>query len=416
MNTILFGFGLTNQPRRNLSLWKLRLRHNLAQTIALLAGTSVVVASMWVASPCLATSYIQHNLVSDLSGVATHTDPNLVNPWGIASSATSPFWVSDNHTGVSTLYNGSGTPRSLVVTIPPPAGGTPPSAPTGVVFNGTSDFQVAGPGTAAHFIFATEDGTVAGWNSGTNAVREVDNSASGAVYKGLAIGNNGSGNFLYAANFNSAAIDVFNGTYSPTLLAGHFTDPNLPAGYAPFNIQNIGGTLFVTYALQNAAKHDDVAGAGHGFIDEFDLNGNLLKRFASNGVLNSPWGLALAPASFGSFANDLLVGNFGDGRINAFDPSTGTFLGSLTDASNNPIAIEGLWGLRFGNGGNGGDPGTLFFSAGIPGPGGVVEDHGLFGSITVPDSGATLGLMIVGLGGLAACGCALRQAQRGSIE
>ena len=374
-------------------------------------AAALTISVLWMASPCPAqNNYTQHNLVSDINGLADHTDPNLVNPWGIASSATSPFWVSDNHTGVSTLYNSTGTPLALIVTVPPPSGGIPPSAPTGVVFNATSDFQVAGPGTAAHFIFATEDGTIAGWNSGTNAILEVDNSAAGAVYKGIALGNNGISNFLYAANFHSGAIDVFNGSFAPTTLAGHFTDPNLPAGFAPFNIQNIGGSLLVTYALQDAAKHDDVAGPGNGFVDQFDLNGVLERRLISDGALNSPWGLAIAPGAFGAFSNDLLVGNFGDGHIHAFDPTTGAFLGTLKDGNGNSITIEGLWGLRVGNGGTGGDPNTVYFTAGIPGfgPDAALEDHGLFGSITVPESGTTFSLMWLGLAGLVGCGCALR--------
>jgi uncharacterized protein (TIGR03118 family) len=325
--------------------------------------------------------YQQTNLVSDLPGIASVQDPNLVNPWGFATSPASPFWVANNHTGVATLYNSSGVPQALVVTVPS-AGGSTPGSPTGIVFNGSSDFQV-GTGMPAHFIFATEDGTISGWNSGTAAVLEVNNSASNAVYKGLAIGNNGTANFLYAANFHAGRVDVFNGTYTPVVSIGGFTDPNLPVGYAPFDIQNIGGVLFVTYALQDAAAHDDVPGLGHGFINRFDLNGNLLGRFASRGTLNSPWGLALAPAGFGAFANDLLVGNFGDGRINALDPVTGVYLGQLADGSSNPISIEGLWGLKFGNGGNGGDINKLYFTAGIAGPG-HVEDHGLFGSISAP--------------------------------
>ena len=342
------------------------------------AGAVFLAALMGVAPVCVAQVYQQTNLVSDLPGLAEHTDPNLVNPWGIAASATSPFWVADNGTGLSTLYNSSGTPQELVVTVPPFAGGTEAS-PTGIVFNGSPSFEVT-PGTPARFIFATEEGTIAAWASGTTALLKVDNNAAGAIYKGLAIGNNGSGDFLYAANFHAGTIDVFDANFAAVTLAGNFTDPTLPAGYAPFNIQNIGDVLYVTYALQDANAEDDVPGAGHGFIDKFDLDGNFLGRFVSQGELNSPWGLALAPAGFGPFAGDLLVGNFGDGRINAFDPATGDFLGQLNDASGSPIAIEGLWGLRFGNGGNGGTPGTLYFTAGIAGPG-QVEDHGLFGSI-----------------------------------
>lgn len=327
-------------------------------------------------------TYLQTNLVSDLPGVAATTDPNLANPWGISFGPGGPFWVSDNKTGVTTLYNGQGQIVSLVVTIPPPGGGVPPSAPTGQVFNGGSGFDV-GISQPARFIFATEDGTISGWNpavSGTNAILKVDHSAVNAVYKGLAIGNNGTGDFLYAANFNAGTIEVFNSSFAPTTLAGNFIDPTMPIDYAPFNIQNLGGKLYVTYALQDATKHDDVPGPAHGFVDVFDLNGNLLQRLVSGGVLNSPWGVALAPGNFGAFSNSLLVGNFGDGKINAFDPTTGNFLGTMVDKNGNPIINAGLWGLQFGNGGAGGDSDKLYFTAGIPGPG-LLEDHGLFGSL-----------------------------------
>jgi uncharacterized protein (TIGR03118 family) len=336
--------------------------------------------------PLLAAGYVQTNLVSDIPGLAANTDPNLQNPWGVSYGPTDPFRVSDNRTGLSTLYNGSGTPLGQVVTIPPPAGGTPPSAPTGQVFNAGPSFELT-PGNPASFVFAAEDGTISGWNSGTNAVRKVDNSASGAVYKGLAIGNNGSGDFLYAANFSQNTIDVFGGSFSPAFLLGSFTEPNLPAGFAPFNIQNIGGHLLVTYAKQGPGGEDDEPGAGNGFVDVYDLNGSLEKRLITQGVLNSPWGLALAPAGFGEFGGDLLVGNFGDGRINAFDPVSGAFEGTLRDAQGNPIVNEGLWALIFGNGGNGGDPDKLYFTAGIAGDG-EVEDHGLFGVIAVPEPGS----------------------------
>jgi uncharacterized protein (TIGR03118 family) len=365
-----------------MSQMRMPLEHSWQRTISLVAAAAVLAASVWIAPACLAAGvYQQANLVSDLPGMAAHTDSHLVNPWGIASSANSPFWVADNHTGVSTLYDSSGAPQPLVVTVPPAPGSTVGS-PDGIVFNGSSDFEVS-RGSPAHFIFATEDGTISGWASGTTAVIKADNSASGAVYKGLAIGNNGTANFLYATNFHANAVNVFDHNYAPAMLASSFSDPTIPMGFAPFNIQNISGVLYVTYALQDAARHDDVPGPGNGFINKFDLNGNLLGRFASHGTLNSPWGMALAPAGFGEFGGDLLVGNFGDGRINAFDPVTGAFLGQMKDGSGNPITIRGLWGLRFGNGGSGGDPNTLYFAAGIPGPGGVVEDHGLLGSISV---------------------------------
>jgi uncharacterized protein (TIGR03118 family) len=341
--------------------------------------------------------YVQRNLVSDLPGVAQFMDPDLVNPWGMASSSMSPIWVSDNGTGLATLYNGAGVKQGLVVTILPAAGspaGTV-AAPTGQVFNPTSDFA------AARFIFATEDGTISTFTGSTTTFRAVDNSFSGAIYKGLALAANASGNFLYAANFHSGNIDVFDKDFKPATLSGRFTDPSLPAGYAPFNIQEIGGKLYVTYAQQDAAKEDDEPGPGNGFLDVFDTNGVLERRLVSRGPLNSPWGLALAPANFGELSNDLLVGNFGDGRINAFDPTTGALLGPLDDPSGTPITIEGLWGLRFGNGGRGGAPNQLFFTAGIAGPApGEIEDHGLFGDLTIAEPGslAVLATGLVGLG------------------
>jgi uncharacterized protein (TIGR03118 family) len=326
--------------------------------------------------------YLQQNLVSDLSGMAPVTDSALVNPWGLVSTSASPWWVADNGTGLSTLYSGAGVKQGLVVTIPLP-NGTPPAAPTGVIANtDASNTDFVASNTKSTFIFDTEDGTIVGWQGPNTPVQKVDNSGSGAVYKGLAQGTNSSGTFLFAANFNSGDIDVFNASWTQVSLAGDFTDQNLPTGYAPFDIQLINGKLYVTYALQDSAKHDDVAGPGHGFVDVFSTDGAFLQRLVSGGQLNSPWGLALAPATFGTFAGDLLVGNFGDGTIDAYDPNTGTFEGKLTDASNNPITIQGLWGLAFGNGASAGSTGTLYFTAGIPGPSpGQVEDHGLFGDI-----------------------------------
>lgn len=331
----------------------------------------------------LAGAYLQTNLVSNLPGLGLNTDTNLKNPWGIVASSTSPFWISDNGTGLSTLYNGIGTTQSLVVTVPPP-GGSPSgttSAPTGIVFNNTTDFSITSGGKTgtAVFLFDTEDGTISAWSpsvNSTNAILEVDNSASGAVYKGLALGSNAAnGNLLFAANFNAGTIDVYDKTFHKVSLP--FRDATLPTGYAPFGIRNIGGSLYVTYALQNADKHDDVAGPGNGFIDVFDTSGNLLRRLVSGGKLNSPWGLALAPANFGAFSNDLIVGNFGDGLINAYDPTTGAFAGTLQDFNGKAIHIDGLWGLSFGNGANAGPTNSLFFTAGIN-----AERDGLFGSLT----------------------------------
>jgi len=346
--------------------------------------------------------YYQHNLVSDLPGTADFTDTNLVNPWGVAFSATGPFWVSDNHTGLSTIYSGNGAPSALVVTIPPSGSGTSPTKPTGIIFNSTTNFAVAS-NAVAHFIFDTEGGTIAGWNSGTSAVVKVDNSAAGAVYKGLAIGNSGGSNYLYAANFHAGTIEVYDANYKAATLAGSFSDPSIPAGFAPFNVQNLGGQLFVAYAKQDALKTNDVAGPGNGYVNIFDTSGNLVKRFASGNVLNSPWGLAIAPPNFGAFSGALLVGNFGDGWINAFDFGTGTYLGALQDGLGTPISIPGLWGIIVGNGGNGGDSHTLYFCAGIPGSG-TLQSHGLLGSISAiaptftnsVDKGTALGLSWVG--------------------
>jgi uncharacterized protein (TIGR03118 family) len=338
----------------------------------------------------LAASFLQTNLISDVSGMAAVADPNLVNPWGIAFSPTGPFWINDNGAGLSTVYDGKGQPfpasTPLVVTVPLPEGSTGTAAPTGIVFNSTSDFVVTANGKMgpALFLFATEDGTISGWNptvNGTNAILEVDNStvpsaASGTVYKGLALGSTSNGNFLFATNFRAGTVDVFDKNFAKVTLPGGFTDPNIPAGFAPFGIRNIGGNIFVTYAKQNAQKHDDVAGPGNGYVDVFDTSGNLIRRFATQATLNSPWGLTTAPAQFGSFGNAILIGNFGDGHISAFDATSGTLRGQLTDVGNNPLTIEGLWGLEFGNGTNGTDPNTLYFVAGING-----EQDGLFGSL-----------------------------------
>jgi len=335
------------------------------------------------------------NLVSDIPGLARFTDPNLVNPWGLSNNGTGPWWVSDNGKGLSTLYDGSGTPQPLVVTIPPPVGGSPPSAPTGNAFNTahasnptafvvTSGTQ-SGPSL---FLFATEDGTLSGWNpqvNATNAILAVDRSSTGAVYKGLAMGLDLTGApVLYATNFNAGVVELFNASFG---LVRTFTDPGLVANcplpgqcFAPFGIARIGNFVYVTYALQKPGKHDDQAGLGNGFVSVFDASGNFVRRLVSNGVLNSPWGLTVAPHSgFGCrFAGALLVGNFGDGLIHAYDRTTGTLLGTLEGAFGQPLMIEGLWAIEFGNGGQAGPTSTLFFTAGING-----EADGLFGAITL---------------------------------
>jgi uncharacterized protein (TIGR03118 family) len=313
----------------------------------------------------------QTNLVSSVSGLASVTDSDLKNPWGMSFTSTSPFWVANNRTGSATLYQVSATDvatkSALKVTIPGDG------SVTGVVNNPTS---AMGGFNADAFLFVSEDGTVSGWRPalGTNAevlaLASIDN-----VYKGAAIAVVSTHGYLYASNFHAGTIDVYRGDPGAPSLSGNFTDPVLPSGFAPFGIRTIGSTIYVTYALQDAAGHDDVPGAGNGFVTAFDLNGNFVARIVSRGVLNSPWGLALAPSTFGPFGGALLIGNFGDGVINAFD-LTGTLLGTLDDAQGNPIVNQGLWGLTFGNGGNGGDPNALYFTAGI-----VNEDEGLFGSI-----------------------------------
>ena len=337
------------------------------------------------------TAFVQTNLVSDGFISAPTIDPNLINPWGIARSATSPFWVSDNGMGVTTVYTGTGTKVNVggldSIAIAAPPGQTTPASPTGDVFNiAGSGFNITSGGHTGSsvFLFATEDGTISGWNPNVDvasSVLAVDNSqgGTGAVYKGLAIAQTDHGTLLYAANFRNGTVDVFNDDFKQV---NSFTDHHLPAGFAPFNVQVLDGHLFVTFALQNDAKHDDVAGAGNGFVDEFDLNGHLLHRVASGGALNSPWGLAIAPPGFGEFANDLLVGNFGDGTINVFNPKNDHFLGKLEDANGAPITIGDLWALVPGTGNAGSDPNKIYFTAGVQN-----EAHGLFGSLAaIPEN------------------------------
>jgi uncharacterized protein (TIGR03118 family) len=332
-----------------------------------------------------------HNLVSDLPDTADFQDKNLVNPWGIAASTTGPFWIGNNGTSTSAVYSANGAPSTLVVTVPTPTLPTG-GAVTGVISNATTSFAVtsAGKTKAASFVFCTEDGTISGWSSTVNAtaaIVAVDQSASGAVFKGCVAGGTAAAPLIYVTDFHNGMVDVFDGNFNnavtgPIFAQQAFSDPSLPAGFAPFGIANFGGSIYVTYAKRDAAKHDDVAGPGNGYVDVFDGSGTLLKRLISGGALNSPWGMAMAPGTFGQFGGSLLVGNFGGGVIDAFDPPTGKALGTLQDDTGNNIPIPGLWALYFGNGGKGGDPATLYFTAGIAGPyGETPESHGLFGSI-----------------------------------
>lgn len=294
------------------------------------------------------SGYAQVNLVSDLANNAPHTDHRLVNPWGIVAGDEA-IWVNDNGTGLTTVYGLSGKIFQFAINIPAPDG-SPGGTPTGLVFNETPQFVITnghkhGPST---FLMATEDGTITAWNrnfSGTQAVIVVNNAAAMAVYKGLAIAATSNGmHQIYAANFHAGAVDVFDAGFNPV---GSFTDPDVPANFAPFGIRTLFGRLFVTFALQKPGAHDDQSGPGNGFVDIFDTDGTLLRRFASQGPLNSPWGLAVAPGDFGKFSNALLVGNFGDGRINAYDLLTGKMLGNLATATGDDLIIDGLWGLTF---------------------------------------------------------------------
>jgi uncharacterized protein (TIGR03118 family) len=342
---------------------------------------AVVILSVVPAAIAAQIGFVQTNLASDVPGLAKFTDPDLVNAWGMGASAGSPVWIGANGTGTSVLYTGAGVKVGLVVTIP---GGSV----TGVAFSG-----LAGSFNADSFLFASEDGTVSGWRGalGTSAETLLAGSAAN-VYKGLADANIGGNEYAYLANFRNDSIDVLKGNSGAANLTGTFTDLTLPAGYAPFGMQNLGGVLYVTYAVQNGTKHDDVAGAGNGIVDAFDLQGNFLRRLVTQGVLNSPWGLALAPVGFGDVGGDLLVGNFGDGTINAYNPTTGAFVETLANSSGSPLVIDGLWGLRFGNGGSFGSTNTLFFTAGPDG-----ESHGLFGALDpVPEPG-TWGVACVSL-------------------
>lgn len=323
-------------------------------------------------------AFQQRNLISDIAGVARITDRNLVNPWGLAAGPATPIWVADNGTGVSTLY--SGAVNGSIPSIVPLVVGIPGGAPTGIVFNPTTGFAIRNGAASAPaaFVFDSEAGTLTAWSPRVPPTSPAQTVATtpGAIYKGLAIATTRRhGTLLYAADFHGAKIDVFDDAFRPVTLPGAFVDRGLPAGFAPFNVQELGGRLYVAYAKQDADAEDEVAGAGLGFVDVYSTRGKLLERLVSQGRLNAPWGLALAPRHFGGFGRDLLVGNFGDGKINAYDPRNGRFEGQLANEDGNPIQIDGLWALRFGNG-TFGTPNGLLFTAGI-----ADEEHGLLGEI-----------------------------------
>jgi uncharacterized protein (TIGR03118 family) len=375
----------------------MRVRSLVFALAVLVVVASASIALAGIASPASAEgggiatrSYVQTNLVSDIPGLAAHTDPSLKNPWGTSVGPGTPIWVSDNHAGVATLYDGAGNPQPLVVAIPAPpsAGKGAVGAPTGQAFNTfdrtSTDFVISEKGSSgpAFFLFATEDGTIAGWNPSVDrahAIIAVDRSTAtdsagdvGALYKGLALVTTPAGKFLYASNFRFGTVDVFDSHFN---LVNSFTDPTVPAGFAPFGIHNIGGKLFVTFAKQGPGKEDDAARPGNGFVDVFAANGDLLQRLVSRGKLDSPWAVTLAPSTFGAFGGDILVGNFGNGRIDAYDPVSGEFQGKLSRPGG-PIVIDGLWGLRFAPATPGAGPNTLFFTAGLND-----EADGLFGTI-----------------------------------
>jgi len=370
----------------------------LNRRLLLVGATGLLMLGTWPANADddHGTRFVQTNLVSNIPGMAANSDAALQNAWGVANAPDGPLWISDNNDGLSTLYDGNGKKTPLNVTIPLPAGrvAPPAAAPTGLVWNPTTGFTITGNGTTAPavFIFDTEDGTIAAWNPAADpitpgtpatstATRVVDNSRVGAVYKGLAFGTNKNGNFLFATNFAAGTVEAYDNKFAPAKLDGNFTDPNIPAGFAPFGIANIDNNLFVTYAKQNAQKNDVVAGAGLGFVDVFTTDGAFVRRFASRGGLNAPWGVVRATQKQGRFSGDILIGNFGStgefaGWINAFSAGADNdFHGPLLNEQGRPISIDGLWSLFFGTFLNS-DADTLYFTAGPNN-----QTNGLFGSL-----------------------------------
>ncbi len=333
----------------------------------------------FLSTSAFAQHYQETNLISDLSGKAPVVDPRLKNPWGLARSASSFWWVARNGDGTAATYNGQGQLGPLAVTVPAPPGQSGPSAPTGTVFNGSSGFAVT-PGNPGIFIFVTEDGTISAWNPNVNpanAVLKVNNGPH-AVYKGATISELGGKRFLYVANFRSGQIEIYDTNFQRIRFGEEaFDDDRIPRGFAPFNVQAVGANLYVTYAKQDPQKHDDVQGPGFGFVDVFSPNGRLLARLEHGRWMNAPWGIVLTPADFGEFSHAILIGNFGDGTIAAFNPVTGRFMGNVLNPDGSVLKIEGLWALAFGNDANAGSALSLFFTAGIND-----EKDGLFGTLT----------------------------------
>ncbi len=357
-------------------------------------GFSIASVGLLSLSTLLSAQQVQHykqtNLIADTTGPAPTTEPNMVNPWGLSRSSGSPWWVSDNGTGIATVYGGTGTPASLVVTIP--TGDSSASAtgtPSGQISNGTTSFDLA-PGLPAHFIFVTEDGTISGWNSTVNATSAVImvNTKSKSVFKGVAVAtinepSIGAADFLYVADFRRGRVAVYDTNFKHVHMDDDaFRDDRIPRDFAPFNVQNIGGNLYVSFAKQDGEKHDEVDGAGLGFVDVFSSTGRLLQHLESGPWFNAPWGIAQAPTDFGAYSHDILVGQFGSGQILAFDPVNGHFKGRLLDSvTSTPITIDGLWGIAFGSGTGSGPANSLYFTAGPDG-----EQHGLFGTITAVEN------------------------------
>lgn len=402
---------------------RLRVRPRRALPALLLGGALLAAASAGAQPFYQVESLVTDDpaaLAAEGFGPAAFVDPNLVNPWGVAFSPTGPFWVANQGTGTSTLYDGSGQPfpvgNPLVVDIPQSS--TPPTGPTGQVFNGTNDFVITKNGDTAPsaFIFANLDGSISAWNGTgdpTQAVTAVPSGTVGpAAYTGLAIGSAGGNNYLYAANDAAGRIDVFDASFNPVALAGDFTDPNVPAGLVPFNVQNIDGLLYVTYAIPGPQSIN--ADLGLGAVSVFATDGTYLRTLSTGGgLLTSPWGVALAPDDFGEFSDALLIGNFHNefGYILAFDPLSGDELGAMLNPDGSLLHIPGLWALTFGNGGLGGDPDDLYITAGL-----TDELHGLFAEITPVQVGpapvAEPGALALLAAGLAPLGLALRRRKR----